>query len=166
MKKVLALLLATIMCASLCACGGGESQSTKVSETVVVDNENYKITITDRSFRKESGNSDKEVPTLAMIIENKTDKDLEFEFKQVSINGFSVDVHHNPENGISSWPVIVNSEKKTKFYLAMITDTITDVSEIKDLEATLVVNQVLEMSQYYNKSSKTSLFEEIDIKAE
>ena len=182
MKKALSLILALVMCLSLCACGQAsnpqgteppknnnsntETTTAEKKETIIVDNENYKITIVDRCLKKESGNSDVEVPTLAMIIENKTSLDLEFIFKQVSINGFSVDVRHNPENGISSWPVIVNAEKKTKFYLAMLTDTIGSVEEIKDFEATLTVNQILEMSQYYDKSEKTSPFDEAQIKAE
>ena len=179
---VVAVVAIIVLCIVLFACGqasnhqGTEPQKNNNSntetttaekkETTIVDNENYKITIVDRCFKKESRNSNVEVPTLAMIIENKTNFDLEFIFKQVSINGFSVDVHHNPENGISSWPVIVNAEKKTKFYLAMLTDTIGSVEEIKDFETTLTVNQILEMSQYYDKSEKTSPFDETQIKAE
>ena len=173
MKKIIALFLVAVLCFSFASCGktssnqSADSQannsSTTKKETVIADNENYKITIIDRIFKKESGNSDVEVPTLTMIIENKTTLDLEFFFKSVSINGFSVDVHHNPENGISTWPVIVNAEKKTKFNLAMMTDTITNVDEIIDFEATLTVNQILEMSQYYDKSEKVTPFHEVEI---
>ena len=175
LKKIIALFLVAILCFSFVACGKTPSNqsvdsqannsSTTKKETVIADNESYKITIIDRSFKKESGNSDVEVPTLTMIIENKTTLDLEFIFNSVSINGFSVDVHHNPENGISTWPVIVNAEKKTKFNLAMLTDTIANVDEIVDFEATLTVNQILEMSQYYDKSEKVISFEQVEIKA-
>ena len=48
----------------------------------------------------------------------------------------------------------------------MLTDTIGSVEEIKDFEATLTVNRILEMSQYYDKSEKTSPFDEAQIKAE
>ena len=173
MKKIIALLLVIVLCFSVVACSKSSTDNNinsqtnntnEKKETVIIDNENYQITIVDRSLKKESGNSDVEVPTLTMIIENKTTLDLEFIFNEVSINGFSVDVHHNPENGISTWPVIVNAEKKTKFHLAMMTDTITNVDEIVDFEASLTVNQILEMSQYYDKSSKVISFDETEVK--
>ena len=47
----------------------------------------------------------------------------------------------------------------------MLTDTIANVDEIVDFEATLTVNQILEMSQYYDKSEKVISFEQVEIKA-
>ena len=53
---------------------------------------------------------------------------------------------------------------KCKALIERFGGTITNVDEIVDFEASLTVNQILEMSQYYDKSSKVISFDETEVK--
>lgn len=99
MKKFLAVMLAVMMVVSLAACGGasdggansssgvktGSNKKVTIEETVLVDEAGVKITATELS---EGGFFGSEVK---LLIENNSGKDLTFQSRNASVNGYMVE---------------------------------------------------------------------------
>ncbi len=97
MKKLLSILLAIMLMASLPVCASAESrefsQDATIEETVLVDDYDVKITATDLTY----GNSRAEID---LLIENNSDKDLTFlsgtlGYSCNSVNGYMTDGYLN-----------------------------------------------------------------------
>lgn len=151
MKKLIAILLSTILVLSLAACSGNEPQPTEPSvtqpaatdpvvqtpteppvvpmemgETVIIDNENCTFTIESASQNAYVG------MTVEVLLENKTDKTLLFTWNNTSVNGFM----HDP-----FWAEEVAAGKKAKSTIHFDTYQLEEygVESVDEIQFTLYV---------------------------
>lgn len=151
MKKLIAILLSTILVLSLAACSGNEPQPTNPSviqpaatdpviqtptdppvvpmemgETVIIDNENCTFTIESASQNAYVG------MTVEVLLENKTDKTLLFTWNNTSVNGFM----HDP-----FWAEEVAAGKKAKSTIHFDTYQLEEygVESVDEIQFTLYV---------------------------
>lgn len=151
MKKLIAILLSTILVLSLAACSGNEPQPTdpgttrpaatdpviqtptdppvvpmEMGETVIIDNENCTFTIESASQNAYVG------MTVEVLLENKTDKTLLFTWNNTSVNGFM----HDP-----FWAEEVAAGKKAKSTIHFDTYQLEEygVESVDEIQFTLYV---------------------------
>lgn len=106
MKKILSLVIAVILSISLAACGGSskdnlqepsdvsnsgeiqtdsKEQAAGISETVLVDEAGVKVTAKSLEYGGLFG------PELKLLVENNSGKDLTFQSRNASVNGYMIE---------------------------------------------------------------------------
>lgn len=163
-KKFLSLVLASILAMSLVACGGVSDEEIKepldvnnvdstenvevtISETVLVDEAGIKITAKSLSYDGFFG------PEIKLLIENNSGKDLTFQCRNVSVNGYMV--------GTTMSVDVVNGKKSNDSLTFMESDLEScGIDAIADMEVSFHIFDMSDWDTYLDTDAiqiKTSI---------
>lgn len=149
MKRTLACIIAIIMAMSLVACGGasdsgdkepskvtiGEKTAVTIAETVLVDEAGVKITA--KSLDKDGFMG----PEIKLLIENNSGKDLTFQCRNASVNGYMVETMMSVD--------VVNGKKANDSLTFMQTDfDVCGIEAIADMEFTFHIFDTADWETY------------------
>lgn len=128
MKRMLALLLAAVMVLSLASVSAWAAPEASVEETVLMDNDDITVTLTDYD-------PDDTIwgPTFEVLIENESDRDMGFRLDDASVNGVMCDASAYAE-------VSAGRKSYDKFSWNLGALKASGINYIEHVEGTLVVD--------------------------